>query len=222
MKAKISFIICNIFLTAALIGNAPVNTPTTNVPKLPITGVRFPITGPEFTVVHSLKIVSPNGDLIIIEDDSAWNVFPVDGTVLKWQITDSLKIEPNAAPKTKDDSYLFKITNTTRNESVLSNIKNPARQSNPFALAIRLIDRKESVIISQRLNPPYDRTYWQVADADKDKIRNWLINQYILIGNSIEPSAVFTFSQPKKLQDDTTYILINENINSYVNVKKLY
>ena len=145
--------------------------------------------------------------LLTFEDGSQWKVADSEqGTLNRWfwysgyapvQVT----ITPNYSPNTSYGYYL-----TYQGSYVRANLVASPLVDSPYAVTITGFDKnlpnKKNIYLS-------NGTYWSVAYSDWDRIQNWYVNDYVIIGKN---SEWFT---------SNTHILINIHTNTFVRVQKL-
>jgi hypothetical protein len=145
--------------------------------------------------------------LLTLEDGSQWKVPDSEqGTLNRWfwysgYAPVPVTITPNYSLGTNYGYYL-----TYQGSYVRANLVASPLLDSPYTITITGFDKnqpgKKAIYLS-------NGTYWSVALADWDRIKNWYVNDLVIIGKN---SEWFT---------PNTHILINIHTNTFVRVQKL-
>jgi hypothetical protein len=143
--------------------------------------------------------------LLTLEDGSQWKVADAEqGTLNRWfwyYNSVPVTITPNYSPNTSYGYYL-----SYQGSYVRANLVASPLLDSPYTVTITGFDKnlpgKKAIYLS-------NGTYWSVAYSDWDRIKNWYVNDLVIIGKN---SEWFTAN---------THILINIHTNTFVRVQKL-
>lgn len=154
---------------------------------------------------HWLTAISIDQDKysIQLEDGSQWNIQSHDSNkVLSWKTRDPLVITQNNRWFTK---YNYLIINKNDGSKVEARLFLGPLEESTEARYIVSIDKDLSVISLD------DHSHWEISYLDKSIFKNWLLDDYIIIG---------TNSNTSFWDSDKDAMLINVNMNNSVRAKQ--
>ena len=146
-------------------------------------------------------------NLLTFEDGSQWKVADSEqGTLNRWFWYSSYAQVPVTITPNYDLHSNYGYYLTYQGSYVRANLVASPLLDSPYAITITGFDKnqpgKKAIYLS-------NGTYWSVAYSDWDRIKNWYINDLVIIGKN---SEWFT---------PNTHILINIHTNKFVRVQKL-
>lgn len=138
--------------------------------------VAFPST------MHLVKELSPNGDLITIQDGSGWTVREKDfQTVQSWHATSEIAITPNwlslwGKITRKQLVYKYRITNLATKENVEANLSVGPFRDDAHTLRIRRIEKERGQITFT------NGTMWHYEPSRVTNaiVGDWRVGHYII------------------------------------------
>lgn len=114
------------------------------------------------------------GESIEFDDGSVWTVSPRDSYItLNWLLSDLLVVTPNHS---WISSYNYRITNQNTGTSVCVDLTLGPIYNAPYTHWIIGIDYYNNIVYLE------DGTVWYMSLYDSCKIKNWIINDTVIIG----------------------------------------
>ncbi len=161
---------------------------------------------------HRIISVAIDGSSIEIEDGSQWNVPNSQSyEVSSWQTSDQVMISPNRFYRS---NYKYYLTNTNRRSYVNCNLSlEPIIGGNNNYRIIHL-DLCNGQVYLKTAGPDRhgNETHWYIDPADRHVIKNWTMNQAVIVGTNNNWFASW-FSKCNR-------ILINSECNTYVRAQE--
>jgi hypothetical protein len=137
--------------------------------------------------------------LLTLEDRSQWKVSDEDiAEVASWKDHELVEISPNYL----SSSHAYYITNKETDSYVQANLISAPLRGSPYAVTIKGTNYRYSFSLS-------NGTKWEVSFSDLALVRNWYVNDLVIIGVNNEWFSSYT------------HILINTHTNTFVRVQKM-
>lgn len=135
---------------------------------------------------HFLHERSPQGELVTIENGSAWAIKEADQPIARgWSQGTALTISPNELSlwgklTRKELRHKYRIINLVTNESVQANLSLGPFIHNPHTLQIRRIDKYAGEIAFT------NGTLWRVdtSHLSAQILHDWLVDDFIITGQN--------------------------------------
>ena len=161
---------------------------------------------------HVIVSVAIDGSSIEIEDGSQWKVRPSQAyEVSKWRTNDPVVISPNHSYLS---GYKYYLTNKNRRYYVGGNLSLGPIIGGNNTYRIIYINYYDGEIYLQPEGPDGygNEIYWCVEPSDRHVMKNWTINQAVIVGaNDSWFSSWFSYYN---------CILINSERNTYVRAQE--
>lgn len=154
-------------------------------------------------IYHLAADINPFENLLTLEDGSQWKIASYDYfELLSWRLRDHLVITPN----NYFSDFTYYITNQETGSYVRANLVNSPIRGGPYTVMISGLDQNTDFKGCIYLN---NNTFWSVSQNDLPLIRNWEVDDLVIMGKNNE-----WFSS-------NTHIIINIHTNTFVRVRKL-
>ena len=155
---------------------------------------------------HFATDIDHRSCMLLLEDGSEWKVSNFDSNELFVWKTQSLEIPVKITPNYFSNYFTYYITNQNTGSYVRANLVTSPLRNNPYAITITGIDNNSYERGSVYLS---NGTFWHVHFSDLELIRNWYLDDLIIIGKN---NNWFSYN---------THILINIHTNTFVRVQRL-
>lgn len=152
----------------------------------------------------------PQGNVIKIDDGSEWIFDKADAQVLRnWKSGQQIIITPNQQ-LLLGSHYTYIMTNTEAGDSVKVNLfLGPVAFGYQSAWVVGIDQNLGKIYI---INGRGDRTVWEVSNSDMYLVKDWKVNDTVIIGEN--DSWLWCFSSYKSM-------LINVNMNHYIRAQQI-
>lgn len=137
------------------------------------------------------------------EDGSVWKINSYDGVkALNWRANDPLTITQNNRWFSRHD---YRIINKSNGTSVEANLfLGPIEQGQYSRFIIGVDHTRREILLS-------DNTHWEVSYLDASILKDWALNDYIIIGTNSNTSI---------WDSGSDVLLINVNMNNSIRAKQ--
>lgn len=153
---------------------------------------------------HLAADIYPESCLLTFEDGSEWKVSDFDqGELFSWYVQGTV-VPVEVTPNYFSTRYTYYLTNQSTGSYVRANLVGAPFRDSPYALTITGLDlyNRGAVYLS-------NGTFWHISSFDVDAIRNWYMDDLVILGKNTE---WFSFN---------THILINIHTNTFVRAQRL-
>ena len=154
---------------------------------------------------HLVTAIDATACFIALEDGSEWKVSRNDQyELLSWNYREVLPIV--ITPNYLSDRFCYYLTDQNTGSYVRANLVQAPIRGATFAVTLTGID---SQFYNRGILYLSNGTFWKVSSFDLDLIRNWYMDDLIIIGKNNEWFSL------------STHILINIHTNNFVRVQRL-
>ncbi|MBS0630012.1 MAG: hypothetical protein JSS30_07320 [Verrucomicrobia bacterium] len=153
----------------------------------------------------------PQGNVIKIDDGSEWVFDRADSQILRtWKAGHQIIITPNQH-LLSGSHYTYVITNTELGDSVNVNLfLGPVAFGHQTSWVVGIDQNSGKIYI---INGRGERTVWEVSSSDMYLIKDWKVNDTVIIGEN--DSWLWAFSSYKSM-------MINVNMNHYIRAQQIF